>query len=168
MLRRSVITSARCIRCIRFQSTKATIGPSFKSKEELNEFLSTPSWSVDEFLSSQSKSQRADSIDHKTVERLLELSGLEAKPESYEDLVSILKSQVVFIDHLHSIPDSEVEASSAPSLKPLSLEDIQKSIETQCPKSDKGEEPESWKPLSLTKQSLNDHYVVREGLIKNK
>ncbi len=103
------------------------------------------------------------------MERLLELSGLEANPEKYDELISILKSQVVFIDQLHSIPDSDIEyTATQSSLNKLTLQDIEQSIENQKPDVAKGEVPESWDPLSLAKESLNGFYIVREGLIKNK
>ncbi len=162
-------TTIKNIRGIRFQSTSVNIGEKFKSKQELNQYLSTPSWSINELLTPSKQSKRADSIDSKTVERLLELSGLEANPEKYDELISILKSQVVFIDQLHSIPDSDIEyTTTQSSLSKLTLQDIEQNIENQKPDVSKGEVPESWDPLSLAKESLNGFYIVKEGLIKNK
>jgi len=167
---RNTFKYIRHARGIRYHSTNVKIGSPIQSKEELDQYLSSPSWSVEEFLntSGTSESKRANSIDETTVKRLLELSGLEANEERYADLVSILKSQVVFIDHLHSIPDNEITDTSSikPNLKALTLEDLEKSISTQQPSVEKGEVSDSWDPISLAKESLNGQYIVKEGLIK--
>ncbi|CCH43173.1 hypothetical protein BN7_2720 [Wickerhamomyces ciferrii] len=160
----------RNIQGIRYLSTKPTIGQPFKSQQELSNYLSNPqsNWSIQELLSNAGPeiiSKRADGITRKTVDKMLKLSGLQANPEEYDELIQILKSQVMFIDHLHAVPELEVKAGQVG--KPLGLNEIYEQIEQLEGSEDKGE-LENWDPLSLTNDSLNGQYIIKEGLIKNK
>lgn len=131
---------------------------------DIREHITRKSWSVADLLSQDSP--RCRTIDDTTIDKLVKLSGLSYDRAEYPKLIDALKEQVRFIDQLHSIDLEPLEEQS--HTKPLSLSDIEARIEQQSQDPLKGEISGSWSPLDLATEKQNGHYVVREGLLKDK
>ncbi|QLL32084.1 hypothetical protein HG536_0C02530 [Torulaspora globosa] len=158
----------------RSYAAKAWVGEKFKSAEELGEYLSKETWSVDDYLS-DSQNAALERPSENTVRKLLKLSGLSLEGNDIERIQHRLGKQLSFIDKLHRIP-LEKEASMDESkarlmpreVAPLNYEDLLDKIATQTANPELGEVEGGWDSTGLAKMKQNRCFVLREGLMHNR
>lgn len=135
IVRRSSVVSIRQTK--RFISTLQT-------KQEIENFVNNSTWSVKELIQQNDELMKDIQIDSKTIRKMLKLSGLrllDLTQEREQELISSLKSQMVFINHLYKNEGERKERySSNDSIfrliasdhipeEPLSLDKLLKQIE---------------------------------------
>jgi Asp-tRNA(Asn)/Glu-tRNA(Gln) amidotransferase C subunit len=88
-----------------------------ESGVDLDEFIGSPGWKLNDLLpphrtgSSQTEADDDTSITSKTLQHLLNLSGLPPpkSPEEESKLLSALHDQLHFVKHVQSVPTDNVE-----------------------------------------------------------
>ncbi|CAI5759024.1 unnamed protein product [Candida verbasci] len=134
MFKRSLHKSTRLLRQI-------------KTKEDIDKLLNNPTWSVKELSSSKQNSN--SEITHKTVAKMIKLSGF--NDEVTPELTKSLNLQMNFIEKLYDGEEEEVHkhsnndsifrliASDHIPDKPLTLKQLQEEIKNLKPSKEKGE-----------------------------
>lgn len=154
-----------------YSSNAASIGPKFQTKEQVKEYLSKASWSIEDYLPKNSATEE-QLPPKETVERLLKLSGLPSQDIS--EMQRRLANQLAFIDILHDLPVPDgTDASNARSVprtgKPISYDQLLELSENETDKDESlGERSGSWESTKLSQISKNGYFVVREGLMKDR
>lgn len=162
----------RSVICRRY-SAKPSIGKRFTSLEQIKEYMSKETWSVDEYLS-DSEASKQDLPSRETVIKLLKLSGLPIQGNDIERIQERLGKQLSFINKLHQTPieDEAINESDARlmprSTEALDFEGLLAKIEKTEKNIDIGEVSGSWDSTGLAKIKENGYFVVRGGLMKNR
>ncbi|KAH3663423.1 hypothetical protein WICMUC_005949 [Wickerhamomyces mucosus] len=134
------------------------------SAKQIKNFINTPKTYIHKDLV---ESIREIEIEDDKLIKLIKLSGLQI-PDDLDHYRIPLKLQAGFLSKLHELSPEIVDFEYNKS-KTLDLQAIYDSIEANHPNESKGEAPDNdSKLLKLSEITLNGHYVVREGLIKNK
>ncbi len=162
------------------QNKGARIGTKFESKQDIDDFLDSNKWDGQELLQSStecdpSKVPTAPPSDE-MIYKLLKLSGLSQKGIDMEEIRTTLTNQIQFIDLLQNVPLSEEEQKYDTNYarllprdnKPLKYNEILKLIETQKKNKQGSEISGSWNPTSLATISVNNYYILKKGLLKNR
>lgn len=157
----------------RSYGAKAWVGEKIRSTEELGEYLSKETWSVDEYLS-DSQITASEKPSEGTVRKLLKLSGLSVEGNDIGRIQHRLGKQLSFIDKLHRIPleEESIDESKARlmprEVAPLNYEDLLDKIATQKTNPDLGEVEGSWDSTGLAKMKQNKCFALRGGLMQNR
>lgn len=161
-------------RGIRSYSTRS----SFKSVEEVKQYLSKSTWSITEML--EPPGPNADNVrgipSDSEVKQLLSLSGFPVQSSNIEDIKQKLIRQLSFINTLHNTPLDEEDKNLSENyarLLPrqniaLSYDDLLHKIENIQPDLETGEVLDSWDATSLSQISKDNFFVVRQGLLKDR
>lgn len=120
-------------------------------------------WDVGSLLTKDSP--RTQEISEQTIDKLVKLSGLSYDKQEYPKLISALKEQVRFVDHLHDASEV-VPYTEGIQGERLDLQQLEELVRVQRQDGDKGEIAGSWDPMSLPTEKQNGHYIVREGLVR--
>lgn len=158
----------------RFHGSKAWVGERFRSSEEIRQYLSKETWSVDEYLS-DSLTDGQEPPSGSTVKKLLKLSGLSLEGNDVERIQQRLGKQLSFINKLHGIEiENEVSVDESKArLMPrevaaLNYEDLLDKIATQGKNPELGEVEGSWDSTSLAKLKQNNCFLLRGGLMHDR
>lgn len=151
---------------LRYQST------SFKrltSKEEIIKFISTPRIHIHENLI---KTITPVEVSDEKLIKVMKLSSLEI-PEDLSIYKKPLMTQVGFLSKIHELNPKIYEYNyNQPQEQGLTtglkLTDIYNNIEQQKPDPSKGEIESKAELLKLSTYTKNNHYIVKEGLLKQK
>ncbi|KAH3683965.1 hypothetical protein WICPIJ_005067 [Wickerhamomyces pijperi] len=152
---------------IRFQST---IGKPFTSKQSLIDFIQTPKVQIHETLV---QTLTPIEISDSQLIKLMKLSSLQI-PETEEQLQRYkipLMQQIGFLSKIHNLkPEIFSYNYNQPNhyTKGLKLNDILTKIKQQTQDLSKGESESKAELLELATYTKNNHYIVKEGLLKNK
>lgn len=159
------------LRYCRYSSSKVSVGTRFKSMEEIRQYLNTPSWSLEEYLKSDSSSetvtdeQKLPSVN--TVKKLLKLSGFDSENANIPDIQQRLAKQLIFLENLQRAPlddDSSNNTAFARvqprTTKPLNYKDLLQKIEDQKNNKFEDEVSGSWDPLINTTKSKNGYFLT--------
>ncbi|QLQ82491.1 hypothetical protein HG537_0H02530 [Torulaspora globosa] len=158
----------------RSYAVKAWVGEKLKSTEELGEYLSKETWSVEEYLS-DSPNSALEQPSEDTVKKLLKLSGLSVEGNDIGRIQQRLGKQLSFIEKLHRIPlenEESIDESKARvmprEIAALNYEDLLDKIATQRTNLDLGEVEGSWDSTGLAKIKQSKWFVLRGGLMHNR
>lgn len=154
----------------RYSSNKVSVGPEFKSMEEIKQYLDTPTWCLGEYLKTEGSSQtitdgqKLPSVD--TVKKLLKLSGFDSENANISEIQQRLAKQLIFLENLQRAPlddssDNTAFARVQPrTTKPLKYKDLLQKIEDQKNNKFEDEVSGSWDPLTNTTKSKNGYFVT--------
>lgn len=153
-----------------------TLGKSFKSVKEIFKFVDQSvklSWSPSIFLQPPKDGRATERLTLKSLQNLAKLSGIKL-PDSQikqEKLMEALNNQIIFLDHLHGVPDGKridnVQGVSNESRllnhnpQGLTYDELIKSIKDVSADVEKGEVPGCWNPIGLAKVKQDGFYIVK-------
>ncbi|EGW32785.1 uncharacterized protein SPAPADRAFT_135685 [Spathaspora passalidarum NRRL Y-27907] len=85
------------------------------TKQQIDKFLSQPTWSVKQLMKPNQDSINKITIDSNVIRKMLALSGLKSDitPEREQELINALKSQMTFIGHLYNENEMNQETESS-------------------------------------------------------
>ncbi|KAL3230725.1 Glutamyl-tRNA(Gln) amidotransferase subunit F, mitochondrial [Nakaseomyces bracarensis] len=155
-----------------------SVGSSFKTIEQVKQYLSQPTWSITEMLDSQMPSSDVSGSmpSDAEVKQLLALSGFPVKGTNIENIKQKLIRQLSFINTLHNTPLNENDKNLSENyarLLPrqniaLSYDDLLHKIENVSPDQETGEVFDSWDATSMSQISKDNYFVVRQGLLRDR
>ncbi|CCE87301.1 Piso0_005849 [Millerozyma farinosa CBS 7064] len=105
----------RICKAIRYQSCfhySTKVGRTLASEKDLKSYLEKSTWKVADLVTHKQSDLNKINIDDNVIEKTLKCSGLEASsadPNSKQKLISSLKAQMCFVQHLYE--DSEPSRS---------------------------------------------------------
>ncbi|RLV90427.1 Glutamyl-tRNA [Spathaspora sp. JA1] len=96
----------------RYSTNKSTY---LTSKEQIDQFLSKPTWSVKQLMKPNQDSINQITIDSNVIRKMLTLSGLKSDitSETEQQLINALKLQMIFIGHLYNDNEMNQEKESS-------------------------------------------------------
>ncbi|ODV83277.1 hypothetical protein CANARDRAFT_9682 [[Candida] arabinofermentans NRRL YB-2248] len=179
--------SYRCCVCclkrgVRYYGTRAgagskgSVGQKLESNNQIGQFLNTSTWSTKDLISVEKTGSTKKMADKAMLDHLLQLSGLSQVTDLNEEnkLIDSLNQQLNFINQLQSVNVDKSDSDGIHRIMTdnssddfLGYDDLISEIKEQKIEFIKGEVPNSWNPVSLSKLHDNDYFIVNEGLIKS-
>jgi Asp-tRNA(Asn)/Glu-tRNA(Gln) amidotransferase C subunit len=157
-----------------------------KNNSEIDDLLSTPTWSVTSLLPTSHQSSRSPSVTINQLHHLLRLSAL-PKPESESEereMLLTLSSQLHFVEEIQRVDTTKVEplrairdeTESAEKESEVTLARLQeafaqedlvgkhyKRIRRRQERPSLPENPEGWRPLDHAQSKVGKYFVVDSG-----
>jgi Asp-tRNA(Asn)/Glu-tRNA(Gln) amidotransferase C subunit len=161
-------------------------GQELKSDSEIDNFLSTPTWSIASLLPTSQQSSKDPSVNVDQLHHLLRLSALlqpESEAEEREMLLT-LSSQLHFVEEIQKVDTTDVEplrairdeTGSAEKESEVTLERLKeafaqedmvgkhyKRIRRRQERPSPPNNPEDWQPLHHAQSKVGKYFVVDSG-----
>ncbi|CAB4251885.1 similar to Saccharomyces cerevisiae YGR102C Subunit of the trimeric GatFAB AmidoTransferase(AdT) complex [Maudiozyma barnettii] len=149
-------------------SSQVTVGPKFRSLQEIKQYIDSPSWSLAEVLT---ESESSDNLPtEESVKKLLKLSGFSEEKCNIKEIQHRLGKQLVFLQSLQKAPlaDETTDTMFARIMprapKSLDYKALLNKIQEQKDNKFDDEISGSWSPTSNSKKSKNGYFVVTKKI----
>ena len=183
---RKILCSRPTLACRRQGSTRSKSSNRASRREDIEDMLSKPSWSVRSLLPGPSKDiENSRIVSKEQLHHLLRLSALpQPKTEAEEaDLLKTLQSQIHFVKEIQKIDTTGVsplvalrdESEDGIRESTITMQDLQDALALEKPVGRNGRirrqkvsnpashEAQDWDPLKMTEDTAGRFFVVRKA-----